>query len=183
MHSFAPARAIRSVCVFDDVDVVAFPFLCIAGRFQHSTEQDCWLVIGNDGNGKPSRCNSCSFFQPFDLFRFSLLVGKPPTPGGPKVYDITKYLNDHPGGPEIMMEFAGKDADEMFEDIGHSNEARKTMEKYLIGTLKVDPNAPKKSRKVGNASDIKSKGGLNPVALVILLIAIAAGVYFSQMKK
>lgn len=25
----------------------------------------------------------------------------------------------------------------MFEDIGHSNEARKTMEKYLIGTLKV----------------------------------------------
>ena len=24
------------------------------------------------------------------------------------VYDVTKYLNDHPGGPEIMMEFAGK---------------------------------------------------------------------------
>ena len=35
------------------------------------------------------------------------------------------------------MEFAGKDGDEMFEDIGHSSEARKTMEKYLIGTLKV----------------------------------------------
>jgi cytochrome b involved in lipid metabolism len=28
--------------------------------------------------------------------------------GGAKVYDVTKYLNDHPGGPEIMMEFAGK---------------------------------------------------------------------------
>ena len=27
--------------------------------------------------------------------------------GGAKVYDVTKYLNDHPGGPEIMMEFAG----------------------------------------------------------------------------
>ena len=26
------------------------------------------------------------------------------------VYDVTKYLNDHPGGPEIMMEFAGKDS-------------------------------------------------------------------------
>ena len=26
-------------------------------------------------------------------------------------------------------------------------------------------------------------GGLNPIALIILLIAIAAGVYFSQMKK
>ena len=32
--------------------------------------------------------------------------------GGAKVYDITKYLNDHPGGPEIMMEFAGKNAGE-----------------------------------------------------------------------
>lgn len=34
------------------------------------------------------------------------------------VYDVSKYLNDHPGGGEIMMEFAGKDADEMYEDIG-----------------------------------------------------------------
>ena len=47
----------------------------------------------------------------------------------------------------------------------------------------VDPNAPKKASKRGNASDIKSKGGLNPIALVVLLIAIAAGVYFSQMKR
>ena len=28
--------------------------------------------------------------------------------GGAMVYDVTKYLNDHPGGPEIMMEFAGE---------------------------------------------------------------------------
>lgn len=24
------------------------------------------------------------------------------------MYDITKYLNDHPGGPEIMLDLAGK---------------------------------------------------------------------------
>ncbi len=47
----------------------------------------------------------------------------------------------------------------------------------------MDPNAPKKASKRGNAADIKSKGGLNPIALVVLLIAIAAGVYFSQMKR
>ena len=28
--------------------------------------------------------------------------------GGAKVYDVTKYLSEHPGGPEIMMEFAGQ---------------------------------------------------------------------------
>lgn len=27
--------------------------------------------------------------------------------GEDRVYDVTKYLNDHPGGPEIMLEFAG----------------------------------------------------------------------------
>lgn len=24
------------------------------------------------------------------------------------VYDVTKYLNDHPGGPEVMLDYAGK---------------------------------------------------------------------------
>ncbi|RYY83571.1 cytochrome b5 domain-containing protein [archaeon] len=57
--------------------------------------------------------------------------------GGPKVYDITKYLDEHPGGSDVMLEVAGKDADDMFEATGHSQEAREIMKKYLIGTLKV----------------------------------------------
>ena len=36
-----------------------------------------------------------------------------------------------------MFATLGKDADEMYEDIGHSNEARKTMKKYLVGTYAV----------------------------------------------
>lgn len=27
-----------------------------------------------------------------------------------QVYDVTKFLEDHPGGPEIMMEHAGERA-------------------------------------------------------------------------
>ena len=27
-----------------------------------------------------------------------------------KVYDVTKFLDDHPGGPEIITDLAGKDA-------------------------------------------------------------------------
>lgn len=57
--------------------------------------------------------------------------------GGQKVYDVTSYLEEHPGGPEIIMEFAGKEADDMFEDIGHSKEARQAQSKLLIGTVKV----------------------------------------------
>ena len=36
-----------------------------------------------------------------------------------------------------MMDLAGKNADEMFEDIGHSQEARKIMKTFLKGDLKV----------------------------------------------
>jgi cytochrome b5 len=42
----------------------------------------------------------------------------------PKVYDVTKYLDDHPGGAEVLLEQAGQDATDMFEDIGHSQDAR-----------------------------------------------------------
>ena len=34
-----------------------------------------------------------------------------------KVYDITEYLLDHPGGSEIILSYAGKDATEFFNEI------------------------------------------------------------------
>jgi cytochrome b involved in lipid metabolism len=57
--------------------------------------------------------------------------------GDRKVYDVTKFLDDHPGGPEIMVDVAGKDANSEFEDIGHSDDARAQLAEYLLGTLKV----------------------------------------------
>lgn len=53
------------------------------------------------------------------------------------MYDVSGYLDDHPGGAEVMLEVAGQDATNMFEDIGHSTDARTEMKKYQIGLLKV----------------------------------------------
>eukprot|EP00947_MAST-08B_sp_MAST-8B-sp1_P002866 g2866.t1 len=52
-----------------------------------------------------------------------------------KVYDVTNYLDEHPGGPEIIMDLAGKDASEEFEDIGHSADAREQMTQFLKGEI------------------------------------------------
>jgi len=52
-----------------------------------------------------------------------------------KVYDVTKYLDDHPGGVEIVTDLAGQDATEDYDDVGHSDEAHETLEEYLIGEL------------------------------------------------
>ncbi|KJH51457.1 cytochrome b5-like Heme/Steroid binding domain protein [Dictyocaulus viviparus] len=54
---------------------------------------------------------------------------------GNKVYDVTKFLDEHPGGCEVLLEQAGKDATEAFEDVGHSTDARSMREEYFIGDV------------------------------------------------
>lgn len=52
------------------------------------------------------------------------------------VYNVTKYLADHPGGADVLVEAAGTDATEAFDNAGHSEDAFDIMETYLIGNLK-----------------------------------------------
>ncbi|VDP15440.1 unnamed protein product [Soboliphyme baturini] len=52
-----------------------------------------------------------------------------------KVYDVTAFLEEHPGGIEVLLENAGRDATIEFEDIGHSSDAREIREHYLIGAI------------------------------------------------
>ncbi|PGH18787.1 hypothetical protein AJ79_00200 [Helicocarpus griseus UAMH5409] len=55
-----------------------------------------------------------------------------------KVYNITDYVRDHPGGADILKDVAGTDATEAYVDVGHSEDADEILESYLIGTVK-DP--------------------------------------------
>jgi cytochrome b involved in lipid metabolism len=47
-----------------------------------------------------------------------------------KVYDVTKYLEDHPGGPVVLTNRAGKEVTKPFEDAGHSDNAQKKMKDF-----------------------------------------------------
>ncbi|KAK1771777.1 cytochrome b5-like heme/steroid binding domain-containing protein [Phialemonium atrogriseum] len=58
------------------------------------------------------------------------------------IYDASKFLDEHPGGEEVMLDVAGQDATEAFEDVGHSDEARETLEQLKVGTLKRQPGDP-----------------------------------------
>lgn len=106
--------------------------------------------------------------------------------GDELVYDITNYMHTHPGGVEILMEVTGKcmevdgeDATEMFDSIGHTSGAKAERNKYIVGKLKVDPDKPKRVRTQGRSVD--SKGGLNMMAVLAVLIVIAAGLYYQFM--
>lgn len=51
------------------------------------------------------------------------------------VYDISHFLTDHPGGPDILLDFAGQDASELFERVGHGPKARRMMLPYCVGKI------------------------------------------------
>lgn len=53
-----------------------------------------------------------------------------------KVYDVTSFLQDHPGGEDVMLDSSGRDATREFEDVGHSGEARAQLEELHIGDLR-----------------------------------------------
>ncbi|KAI5084318.1 hypothetical protein GOP47_0000487 [Adiantum capillus-veneris] len=52
-----------------------------------------------------------------------------------KVYDVTKFLDEHPGGDEVLLSATGKDATNDFEDVGHSSSAKGMMEEYYVGEI------------------------------------------------
>ncbi|KAL1957515.1 hypothetical protein VTO42DRAFT_5978 [Malbranchea cinnamomea] len=65
---------------------------------------------------------------------------------GSKVYDVTSFLDDHPGGAELILEHAGKDVSEVLGDVvshKHSEAAYEILEEYHIGFVASDPSSSK----------------------------------------
>uniref|UniRef100_A0A915PRI2 Cytochrome b5 n=1 Tax=Setaria digitata TaxID=48799 RepID=A0A915PRI2_9BILA len=54
---------------------------------------------------------------------------------GNKVYDLTTFLDEHPGGNEVLLRLAGLDGTEAYEDIGHSTDAQHLKENYLVAEI------------------------------------------------
>ena len=58
-----------------------------------------------------------------------------------KVYDVTEFLPDHPGGDDLILKYAGKDVGEIMKDStehDHSNSAYNMLDEFIIGRLGAD---------------------------------------------
>jgi 4-hydroxysphinganine ceramide fatty acyl 2-hydroxylase len=61
---------------------------------------------------------------------------------GTKVYDITPFLEDHPGGGDLIVQYGGKDISEILKDElshRHSEAAYEILDEHLIGFMATDP--------------------------------------------
>ncbi|KAG5671071.1 hypothetical protein PVAND_001285 [Polypedilum vanderplanki] len=101
------------------------------------------------------------------------------------VYDVTNFLNEHPGGEEVLLEQAGKEATEAFEDVGHSTDARELMKKYKIGELVESErkNIPVKPQPDWSNSDKKDENSMKNWVVPILLGLLATIIYHFYFKQ
>ncbi|EKM59776.1 uncharacterized protein PHACADRAFT_137978 [Phanerochaete carnosa HHB-10118-sp] len=79
-----------------------------------------------------------------------------------KVYNVTKFIEEHPGGDEVILAEAGKDATEAFEDVGHSDEARALLKGFYVGEFEKEGELKVKSA-AKNVSAAKSAAVNNAV--------------------
>ncbi|KAG2623516.1 cytochrome b5-like [Panicum virgatum] len=116
-----------------------------------------------------------------------------------KVYDVTKFLEDHPGGEDVLLHAsASGDATEAFEEVGHSTSAISMMDSFLIGSIKgyVRPSASKATDPWGldappNSRSMQgNEGPPNPntfldflLPLFVLGLAFAAWYYLTFVSK
>lgn len=59
-----------------------------------------------------------------------------------KVYDVTSFLDDHPGGGDLILEYAGKDVKEIMNDLQshfHSDAAYEILDDSLVGFVADEP--------------------------------------------
>ncbi|GAA5806009.1 hypothetical protein HPULCUR_011537 [Helicostylum pulchrum] len=94
-----------------------------------------------------------------------------------KVYDITKFVDEHPGGDEILIEEGAKDASGPFDDVGHSPDARQMLVKYYVGEL--DPESkPVVVQSANTVKTVNDGASGNPLRILIPIAFLIGYVYW-----
>ncbi|GMM51562.1 Cyb5 protein [Starmerella bacillaris] len=98
-----------------------------------------------------------------------------------KVYDVTSFVDQHPGGDEVLLEYAGRDATTAFEDVGHSENAQEMLADLYVGEGNREElkfSAAKKPE----VSGANSKSSSKSFYIWCIIVAIATYYYMKATK-
>lgn len=73
------------------------------------------------------------------------------------VFDISNVLENHPGGPECLIDCAGVNATRVFDDVGHSDIAWEMLENSLVGVIDEDDEKYYEDLELESNSDEKTE--------------------------
>lgn len=74
-----------------------------------------------------------------------------------KVYDVTSFVDDHPGGKKVLLSAAGTDASEKFHQFHNRSVLEKVAKKFEIGTVKEGGDARANEATVTQRSEDERK--------------------------
>ncbi|KAF2472633.1 cytochrome b5 [Lindgomyces ingoldianus] len=98
-----------------------------------------------------------------------------------KVYNASSFIDEHPGGEEVLLDVGGQDATEAFEDVGHSDEAREILDGLLVGKLKRKEGDPKPKTYESGGSTVTTSDsasmGIGVYAIILIGGVLAFGAY------
>jgi len=97
------------------------------------------------------------------------------------VYDVTPFMDDHPGGGEIMLQASAKDGTDDFEDVGHSPHARELLKKFVVGEFEGEFSALERVKRKQKNKDQISQGEASSwlaYALPVLVLLCAVCAYY-----
>ncbi|EFA82144.1 cytochrome b5 A [Heterostelium album PN500] len=102
------------------------------------------------------------------------------------VYDVTKFVEDHPGGEEVLKGTAGKDSTQEFDDVGHSDSAKSKMKQFRIGRVAGAPprseevKKPKATKSAAPVSQVRQQNqGMGMKAPIIFIIVALIAYYLA----
>ncbi|OQV03080.1 Cytochrome b5-like Heme/Steroid binding domain-containing protein [Cladophialophora immunda] len=103
---------------------------------------------------------------------------------GDQVYDVTRFVEEHPGGEEVILDCSGKDGTAAFDEVGHSKDAHAQLRELLIGSL--DQTSAETVEKARLSTKKVKKTPSNLVTLYSILVAIvvaALAAYLYSMEE
>ncbi|PGH17655.1 hypothetical protein AJ79_01017 [Helicocarpus griseus UAMH5409] len=110
-----------------------------------------------------------------------------------RVYNLTSFAKDHPGGIEVLKTCAGTDGSETYDYAGHSSDAINTMQQFLVGSLENHiSNSEQRGGDLNNRAETmttestivpKSAILINPdiaarISLLMAGLGVVAGLYW-----
>lgn len=81
---------------------------------------------------------------------------------GSKVYDVTSFVDDHPGGGDLIMEYAGKDVSEIMRDVvshEHTDAAYEILDECLVGFVSSESTAKSMANGGAPATGVEQTNG------------------------
>jgi len=100
-----------------------------------------------------------------------------------KVYDVTKFVDQHPGGVDTLLGVAGDDGSAEFKAVGHSDGAKAQLAEFLIGIIPAEELAKSPTSRKNSSLGSSAPGTQSSNVAIAFVVALLALIVYLVMRQ